>query len=203
MTNIKNLARLLFIFAGLRVSAFYLISFTSNKLQAAGPLAEIHPLTAEITRKMYSGKGEIGKGTLFQITSKVYAQFRDGSIVFRVLEVYPVKKTLASQIKNATTGEWMFLDDATDSVMTLKKRPEVLRHMISDSEPIGCPEDVDMSKLPDEEKLLGFRTLRYVTFPQDGVKDEKWLAPELGCFPLKEIQTSSIHNGAHWSGPPN
>jgi hypothetical protein len=142
---------------------------------------------AVLNRKMYSQTGEVG----FE-KRRHYARFMDGSVEFDVTRISPQNKPIITEILNVGTGEWIFLDGITSSSMTIKGTPEEVVATIGDISE-ACPENIDVSKLPSGGMILGFKSAYFVE-PQPDVtspiKNEQWIAPDLGCFRLRRVETN-------------
>jgi hypothetical protein len=176
----------------LGIGAFFLSALVSNKTHAAAtPEAVSVPLTAQFTKNMYWANGNLGR-----TESKLYAQFSNGAVMFRKRELYPGNRPVFSEILDPNTGDRMFLDEVTKSVSTVRKSPQEMRATISDIESQGCPEGVDLRKLVDGPQLLGRRTVVYLQKPIAGITDEIWMAPDLNCLVLQEVQRDAT-NGSY------
>jgi hypothetical protein len=187
----RSLLKWILVSTGMGLAAFYFSASLSSLAHASDDRQIVHPLTAEFTRDMYKSNGD-----LFATNSRLYARFSDGSVVFRVDQLYPRNKPVVAEIINIPSGERMFLDSATESVTTLKRSVQEARRMVASLSSEGCPDNVDISRLRDGGEILGIRTVYYLDKVTPGVIDEEWLAPDLNCLILKEVQTSETHGGA-------
>jgi hypothetical protein len=176
----------------LGIVAFYVTSLSFSKALAAEKVEIHHPLTAQITKNTYSAASK-----LVETDVKAYSRYSDGSIVSQIRQTYPANKPISVEIIDATRGQWVILDTVTSSATTLKKTPEVVRGELADLEEEGCPDGVDIAKLPEGREIEGFKTLYYADKTDPGETIEKWIVPELGCFAVQEIQTSYLHHGSH------
>jgi hypothetical protein len=153
------------------------------------------PFTAEIETDMYSGSGQ---RDFVKRTS--YYRFGDGSVVYRMTDVSPKQQPGFTQIMNAGTGSWIFLDPLTFSAIEIKRSVEGVRQRIAELDrEESCP--ANLSSLPDGGEMFGVATVREIIRETEQTDKyltmEKWIAPALNCFPLKEIDTSALHGGAH------
>lgn len=149
------------------------------------------PVTVNYTFKEYTPTG-----ALFLTKSREYMRFSDGSLVNRFTELHPKQQPIITEILNATTGDWIYLDAVTRSSMTFKRTPARVREAISEADTEGCPTGVDLEKLP-QFSMLGMKVVYYANRDLAGDMVEKWMVTEFNCVPLKEIDTSPRHAGAH------
>ncbi len=173
------------------VGAFYAASFVSRTTHAQSSPPS-RPVTVDYTIREYDPTGQL------RLTkSRLYARFSDGSMANRYTEVSPQQRPIITEILNATTGDWIYLDATTHSAVTLKRKPAKVEKAISESDISGCPSGVDLTKLPQLAPILGLRILYYANTDSMGDMEEKWIAPDLDCLPMKNIDTSPQHGGAH------
>ncbi len=171
--------------------AYHLVSFFATKTHAQGSESS-PPVTVHYTVEQYDPAGQL------RLTkSRLYARFSDGSMANRYTQLYPKQEPVITEILNATTGDWVYLDPTTDSSITLKRSLPEVRRAISEADTEGCPSGVDLSKLSQLAPILGVRILYYSNTDASGDTEERWMAPDLNCLPLKKIDTSRQHGGAH------
>lgn len=100
------------------------------------------------------------------------------------------------KIMNVRTGVWQLLDPVTRSVISINDSPQQVQAMIAEMDrEESCP--ANLAKMPEAETMMGHATVYVEEWPTSDIKVEKWMAPDLGCFPLKEIETSAAHGGAY------
>ena len=176
----------------LGVASLYTTALFSRRAHAQEQPV-VKPVTISYTFQMYGPGGE-----LFMTKSLLYMRFRDGSQSKTSAELTPKAMPLITEILNATTGDWIYLDPITRSSITFKRSPIKVRSVIEqDDDGVPCPAGVDLAKLPQLAPMLGQPIVYYDDKDRFGDMVERWMAPDLNCLPIKEIDTSSRHHGSY------
>lgn len=139
------------------------------------------PFTATIREQAYNRSGGV---VLSQVV--VIAVRSDGSRVrLRTLNK-PDAGGSASQrwIVDLTRAEEVWVDDLTESTTTVPLRGSEIEFRFGRS---ACAGGI----APGTEMILGYQVVRRVhdiiRSPHRVLRQERWLAPGLGCLPLKEV----------------
>ena len=155
--------------------------------------AAMRPFIAEIIEKHFGQEGELAPlpAGIDYIT---VGRKSDGSQVrFLPIQEPDEKFTLVRDIFDVA-GKDMTIYPDTQSVITDYLPPVHVGHRISDTE--SCPPEA-YSPTAQSSRLSGYQAVRIYTERSNkrGVdRDERWVAPALGCFSLRE--THIFEDGA-------
>lgn len=174
----------------LGLASFQIASLISKKAHAKESRPS-RPVSVHYTIQQFDPTGKLAFAK-----SRHYSRFDDGSIANTFDEISPEPQPLITEILNATTGSWLYLDPVTKSSITFERSPARVQRAISQADTEGCPSGADLGKLLSTGSILGVKVVYYANKEASGDLIEKWMAPELDCLPLKEIDTSPRHAGA-------
>jgi len=157
--------------------------FYAHRARAA-QAAQVGPLIARSTTHFYDPSGRLAFVTALQ-----YVRYSDHSEVWAGQDVYPKTREGLTHIVNRQTEREISFDPLTKSVITMHfTRAE--QQNASGAWEASCPVE-DMANASPGGVFFGHQTLHIVR--QWGGTDvtERWMIPELDCFSVKEIFTSS------------
>jgi len=144
----------------------------------------VKPLIARSTTRFYDPSGKLA----FVIASH-YVRYSDHSEVWSGQDLYPKTREGLTHIVDRQTEREISSDPLTKSVITMHfTRAE--QQNTSGAWEESCPVE-DMANASPGGVFFGHQTLHIVK--QWGGTDvtERWMIPELDCFSVKEIDTSS------------
>lgn len=147
----------------------------------------MRPFIAEIIEKHFDEAGELAPLPA-GIDYVTVGRKSDGSQVrFLPIQEPDEKFTLVRDVFDVA-GRGMTIYPDTRSVTTDYLPPVHVGHRIANTE--SCPPEAS-SPTAESSRLLGYDAVRIYTERSDKkgvVRDERWVAPALGCFSLRENQ---------------
>lgn len=150
----------------------------------AQTVSQVVPLQATSIETMFSEAG-----TLSMRKSKRYVRFADHSIVMESAEVEPRSVPLLTSILNVRANTWIDLDAITRSSTTFSYQlPGYVKSFVEGLAGESCS-DVDLSKASPSDAMFGYQTYYVKDNPDPSWTRERWLAPDLNCFPMKRIDS--------------
>jgi hypothetical protein len=183
--NRKRLTLRLVVVAFLGGACGFVLTFSGGaKSQEAG----LTPFTAHLVEKMYGSADD----TAPHIDHISFGRRSDGSeATYRTMKSPDGQQDgqLGSTI-DLGRAESLDLEPFTRSVTTLHYSLDELGELKDRLQAKGCPADMD--KLGEHTKMLGHEVVRIRESHSTHLgteTDDKWVAPDLGCFALAETAT--------------
>jgi hypothetical protein len=163
--------------------AFVTFSLTTRVL-AAQP---VRPFTALIRTEYFSPDGSLARSVV-----REYARFSDRTIISRVREEFPTHDESPWEVFDVRNERMLIVDPNTKSIITREYKSRELLGDITNMEDESCPQNVET--LPHSEVYPGYQT-RLIKINDDPLERERWIIPELECFPVKSIEGRGVaHN---------
>jgi hypothetical protein len=135
-------------------------------------------------------------GTLFRSTSSSFARRSDGSTYLQIADLYPIAgKHAITEIIDTSNGTHVIVDPATQSKTTFHIGITEAQELAYGDEGDACPADLNLAQKADP--MFGYTTVHYTGQFEHAGKREKWVIPELRCFPALEIITPSGAKSPH------
>jgi hypothetical protein len=162
------------------------VRLVSAKPQVVVP--NVRPFVASSSKRYYAQSGDLG------IEAEIeYARTSHRSTVVRQRHVYPdpaISET-TSHINDFDKERQVFLEPLTKSVMTMSYPQREQLSLLHGSWEETCPKATDdNTKISDDGTvLLGYHVLHLVTRSTPDWTTERWMAPELECFSLRELNS--------------
>jgi hypothetical protein len=149
---------------------------------------------ATIVRKYYTPSGIVERVSEIQ-----YACTSHHSMVVKLRQIYPgpAEAEMYTHVTDFDKGEQIYLDPVTKSVTTMSYSQQEQASFLRGSWDETCPKPSDGETVIKDEGavMFGYRVLRLTTRFTPDWTAERWMAPDLECFALKEIHTSKgTHN---------
>jgi hypothetical protein len=145
------------------------------------------PFTALIRTEYYSPDGSLGRSVVQE-----YARFSDRTMISRVREEFPTHHESPWEIFDVRDERKIIIDPNTKSIITRGYGRQELLGDITNMEDESCPQNVE--SLPHSEVYFGYQT-RLIKIHDDPLEKERWIIPELECFPVKSIvRRGTAHN---------
>lgn len=157
----------------------------ATRVRAAQPA---RPFTASIRTEYYSPTGNLARSVV-----REYARFSDRTMISRVREEFPTHDDSPWEIFDVRNERKLIIDPSTKSLNTRGYGRQELLSDITNMEDESCPDNLE--SLPRSEVYLGYQT-RFIKIHEDPDTDrERWIVPELECFPVKSIvRKGGAHN---------
>lgn len=192
--RLRSLFKLVIVSAFLGLASFYSSCFLFSRAHAHEGLSSL-PVSVEYLINMY---GPEPKADLAFTKIETFLRYKDGSVVKRFIQTFPTSKTLVTEIMNVDSGQAIYLDEATRSSNTFQRSREKILETIADDDYESCPSGVDITTLTLLPSLLNQRTVYFERKNTAmGYVDQRWMATELNCLPLKDIETWPARGNAY------
>jgi hypothetical protein len=146
------------------------------------------PFTASVRTEYYFPTGDLASSVV-----REYARFSDRTMISRVREEFPTHSELPWEIFDLRNERKLIVDPSTKSIITRGYGRQELLSNITNMEDESCPDNLE--SLPRGEAYLGYRTRFIKTHEDPDTDQERWIVPELECFPVKSVvRRGSAHN---------
>jgi hypothetical protein len=125
-------------------------------------------------------------GRLSSIIAVQYVRYSDHSLVVHQQMRYPEKVDLLTQILDRQSEREIYLDPRTRSATTMSLPRARQESMTSGNAAESCLSE-DIAKATPDGVYFGHQTLHLTENWPGGEATERWMIPELDCFPVKAI----------------
>jgi len=144
------------------------------------------PFTATVRRDLYDPQGKLGRSIELE-----YIRFSDRSTIVFQHQTFPRPKELYGAVRDLARGRIILIENYTRSVLTVKlSRDAQLKDMENMWEET-CPSVNDGVAISPSETILGYSIKRVTKRWSNDWITERWMAPDLGCFTMHEIDMAS------------
>ena len=165
--------------------AFWFTASHPRRAAAQTVSPAVRPFVATISKKYYDPSGALS--VLEEIQ---YVRTARRTTMVRPRQIYPRDKPLLAELIDNDHEAKLFLEPVTRSVTSIQYARSDQNKFMAGAWEETCPkDDKDIIVLPDSAVFFGYSTLHVVKKWNSNWTTERWMAPALECFSLKEIDT--------------
>jgi hypothetical protein len=171
----------------LSFSAAFWFTASHPRRAAAQAVLSVRPFVATISKVYYDPSGALSVREEIR-----YARTASRTTAITPRQTYPLDRPMLAQILDNDREAELFLEPVTRSVTSIPYSRSDQNGFIAGVWEETCPkDDKEMTVLPGGPVLFGYSTLHVVKKWNSNRTTERWMAPELECFSLKEVDILS------------